>query len=398
MGFFIKKRKENSNNEDRIYFSLFGKDFIYYNSYTGNLRLLCFHFITKKHQRKSFDFFLDKHKTYQRQYSESLRQAVSTINVMPDYKPEISVVMPVYNSSRYLEEALQSLVEQTFPFCEFICVDDGSIDSSGEILDRYAESDVRFRVFHQKNAGAGRARNFGMSQARGKYTVFLDSDDIFYPNMLYELRKRAEETDADIVVCRYNQFQNEDPKKVFFIERSIQKIYMPDKEIFNINDFKNYAFQLFSGMPWNKLFRTEFIRNTKYKFLNLKNSNDTFFVFMNIFKAKKIACVENALLKYRVLNDSISHSKDNNPLCFLAVLERTYNEIRKRQDFAELRPSFINRVAHNTRWNFSLMSNSTISDIKKNVTRFYRKIGIFDDGIDKFYDEKLFYFVKKFEN
>ena len=308
--------------------------------------------------------------------------------------PVISVVMPVYNSSKYLEQALKSLVEQTFPFCEFICINDGSTDNSGEILDRYAQGDVRFRIFHQKNNGAGRARNFGMSQARGQYTIFLDSDDVFYPNMLYELHKKANETDADIVVCRYDQFYEDYPENIKFVEQSIKKEYLPNKNVFNIEDFKPYAFQLFGGMPWNKFFRTEFIKSTNYCFLNLKNSNDTFFVFMNIFQANKISCVDEALLKYRVLKSSLSHAKDKYPLCFLDVLKCTYSEIKKHRKFMDLKKSFINRVANNTRWNMSLMSEVTIANIQKDVLQFYETIGIFKENIDMFYDEKLFYFVQ----
>ncbi len=317
---------------------------------------------------------------------------------MSGYTPEISVVMPVYNSNKYLEQALQSLVNQTFPFCEFICIDDGSTDNSGAILDRYAESDVRFRIFHQENAGAGRARNFGMSHVRGKYTVFLDSNDIFYPNMLYELRERAEETNADIVVCRYEQFLDENPDNIRFIERSIRNKYLPNKDVFNLNDFKEYAFQLFSGMAWNKLFKTDFLRNTNYNFLDLKNSNDTFFVFMNLFKAQKIAYIEDALLKYRVLKESISHAKDEHPLCFLDALQKIYVEIEKNNEFADLRISFLNRVASNTKWNFSLMSDETILSITKNVAQFFEKIGIFSESADIFYDDKLYVFVQNLAN
>lgn len=398
MSFIVKKRKEITENEEKIYFSLFKKDFIYYNLHTGSVRFLCFHFKSRKLQKRSDGFYLKKYKKYKQQYSESLLQAINKINTSIDFTPIISVVMPVYNSGKYLEQTLKSLVEQTFPFCEFICIDDGSTDNSGEILDRYAQADVRFRIFHQKNIGAGKTRNFGMSQARGKYTIFLDSDDIFYPNMLYELQKRADKTNADIVVCRYDQFQEDDPKYIRFIERSIREEYLPNKHIFNINDFKAYAFQLFSGMPWNKIFRTDFIRSTGYRFLDLNNSNDTFFVFMNIFKAKKISYVGDALLKYRVLSKSISHAKDEYPLCFLATLNRIYNEIKNNMDIPELRISFMNRVANNTKWNLSLMSDGTIKNIKKNIIYFYNKIGIFEESINTFYDEKLFNFVRMMEN
>jgi len=99
-------------------------------------------------------------------------------------RPMVSIVMPVYNSARYLEEAVDSLMAQTCQDFELIAVDDGSTDESGHILDRYADSDSRIRVIHQANGGISAARNRGMREARGKYIAVMDSDDVCLPNRL----------------------------------------------------------------------------------------------------------------------------------------------------------------------------------------------------------------------
>lgn len=117
--------------------------------------------------------------------------------------PAVSVTVPVYNTSQYLIKCLDSLKAQTLKDVEFIIVDDGSTDNSGVICDRYAELDSRFRVIHQKNGGLSSARQTGFDNARGKYLIVCDSDDWTEPEMYASLLEKAEETNADIVICGY---------------------------------------------------------------------------------------------------------------------------------------------------------------------------------------------------
>lgn len=98
--------------------------------------------------------------------------------------PFFSIIIPVYNVAPYLRECLDSVLAQTFTDWEAICVDDGSTDGSGAILDEYASNDMRFRVIHQTNAGVGAARNNGLDIANGNWILFLDSDDAWQQNLL----------------------------------------------------------------------------------------------------------------------------------------------------------------------------------------------------------------------
>lgn len=102
----------------------------------------------------------------------------------PDNNPVVSVLMCVYNDERYVSPAIESILNQTFLDFEFIIVDDGSTDSTPEILNKYAERDKRIKVFRIKNSGTTVAANFGLQKARGKYVARLDSDDISYPDRL----------------------------------------------------------------------------------------------------------------------------------------------------------------------------------------------------------------------
>ena len=123
--------------------------------------------------------------------------------------PEISIVVPVYKGVRFLREALDSVRAQTFADWECLCVDDGSKDGSGALLDELAAGEPRFCVFHRENGGTSVARNFALSQARGKYIAFLDEDDVYRPEMLEVLHDVAEKTVADVVGCDKIDFDEE---------------------------------------------------------------------------------------------------------------------------------------------------------------------------------------------
>lgn len=113
---------------------------------------------------------------------------------------KVSVIVPVYNVERYLEECLDSLARQSLRECEFICVDDGSEDSSYRIIETYVERDKRFKLIRQENKGQAEARNTGVRNAKGKYITFLDSDDFFnHKDTLKELYQKAEEYELEII-------------------------------------------------------------------------------------------------------------------------------------------------------------------------------------------------------
>lgn len=115
--------------------------------------------------------------------------------------PKLSVIVPVYNTEKYLRECIDSILAQTFTDFELILVDDGSSDRSGAICDAYAEVDDRIRVIHQKNGGVTKARKTGVGCACGTYFSFIDSDDWIHPEMFERMVAKCLETNADIVVC-----------------------------------------------------------------------------------------------------------------------------------------------------------------------------------------------------
>ena len=119
---------------------------------------------------------------------------------------KVSVIVPVYNCAPYVERCVRSIMAQTYTDLEIICVDDGSSDNSGKILDSLAEEDSRIRVIHQKNAGVSAARNRGLDIATGELITFVDGDDAIEPDMYEILLPYFDDPDVDIVINDRDRF------------------------------------------------------------------------------------------------------------------------------------------------------------------------------------------------
>lgn len=183
---------------------------------------------------------------------------------MSDVK--ISIIMPVYNVEQYVAKAIESILEQTFTEFEFLIVDDGTKDKSGEICDEYAKKDSRITVIHKENGGAPSARNTAIDMAKGKYVYFLDSDDWAEPTMLLDMYELAEEHQAQLVVCGYYI-------DTYYGEKHLsEKIFVDDKVYTDAQAFREESYRYFDRnllyTPWNKLYRLEELNRYKLRFPN----------------------------------------------------------------------------------------------------------------------------------
>lgn len=115
--------------------------------------------------------------------------------------PAISVIVPIYNMEKLMRKCLNSILAQTFQDYECLLIDDGSKDSSPAICDEYAAKDPRFKAYHKPNGGLSDARNYGIERAQGVYTIFFDPDDWVDADCLTDMYAKAQETDADMVMC-----------------------------------------------------------------------------------------------------------------------------------------------------------------------------------------------------
>lgn len=187
---------------------------------------------------------------------------------MQDNVVRVSAIMPVYNVAGFVRRAVESMLAQDLPDIELICVDDGSSDGSGEILDELAARDVRMKVIHQANAGAAAARNAAIEIARGEYLYFCDGDDWAEPDMLRRMVQRADETHAELVVAGfYIETYSDD---THFVR---DHIHRPDA-LLEQAKFRRAAYDYFDCNllypPWNKLYRADVVRQRGICFRNVK--------------------------------------------------------------------------------------------------------------------------------
>ena len=259
-------------------------------------------------------------------------------------QPWVSVIVPVYNARKYLEQCLQSLADQTAENFEVICVDDGSSDDSVEIIRGFMQRDKRFSLLQQKNQYAGIARNNGIEHAKGEYLLFLDADDFFHPELIAKTYAQAKKTDADVVIFGAKTYDMERDAMVNTPYLMRHKL-IPAKEVFSHKDVPDYFLQMTNSCPWLQLYRKQYILDEGIRFQGLPNTNDAYFVIVALCCAKRMSAVKEDLVYYRV-NTGVStqDKKYRNPTCFLTAYLAIYKELNRRGIYKELEQSFASKV------------------------------------------------------
>lgn len=225
-------------------------------------------------------------------------EAAATEALGADIK--ISVIVPIYNACKHLRPALDSILAQTLREIEIICVDDGSTDTSLDMLKIYQKMDNRIRIVTETNAGPGHARNNGLKRARGKYVAFLDADDFFEPEMLEKLYDHAEENDLDIAIARYDIYDNKKGKFVANIESEHGKIF-EGGAITSKNEYPDYILQSTTGAAWNKLFKRSFISEKSITFTTeAMIFEDVYFTVSALAFAERVARIPDILVHHRI--------------------------------------------------------------------------------------------------
>ena len=211
---------------------------------------------------------------------------------------KISIVVPVYNVSRYLPECLDSLINQTLKDIEIICVNDGSSDNSLDIINGYAEKDYRIRVISTENFGYGHAMNTGFAAANGDYVGILESDDFTAHDMYEKLYEAAISMDADIVKSNYWNFKNGNKEFAKVLGNGpYEKVFIPRKD----------NLQIFSCDPaiWSAIYKKDFIVKNDIKFNETPGASfqDTSFNFMALACAERMVLKAGAYVCYRRDNE-----------------------------------------------------------------------------------------------
>ena len=177
---------------------------------------------------------------------------------------DVSIIVPIYNAEKYLNRCIDSLINQTKKELEFILINDGSTDSSEEIIKSY--SDKRIKYYKNKNQGIGKTRNFGIEKAKSDYIMFLDSDDYLEYNACEKLYEKISSENLDLVICDYYKvYENgtkEDVKVLSFENTTLKE--------------KNNILLDINLAPWNKIYKLDLIKKNNIKFVeNLINQLHT---------------------------------------------------------------------------------------------------------------------------
>lgn len=221
-------------------------------------------------------------------------------------EPSISVIVPVFNTARFLEECIVSIINQSFDDLQIILVDDGSTDGSGQICDRFAEKDERITVIHQSNAGVSAARNVGLREAKGKYIVFADCDDSLpqdaYENLIKEVKENYLSMGRIRLMSEDGTLQN----SLSFGEKEISKDTFL-KDLFLENKFP------YLGYPTDKLFQMELIKKYGLSFdESIKLNEDRLFVLAYALHCKGVIFSEHIIYNYRQRESGVIQSTRRN--------------------------------------------------------------------------------------
>lgn len=269
-----------------------------------------------------------------------LKMCDSTMDI--DDRPLVSVIIPVYNAEKYLEECVSSIREQTLKNIEIIVVDDGSTDKSLNILYEHAKLDSRMQVLRQEQQYAGVARNNGLRQACGDYVIFLDSDDYFDVTLLENAYYAAHTANADIVLFgakRYDQKTNKVSDAPWLLKRG----RLPVKQPFSSDDIPEHIFDIVTPCPWTKMFKRTFVLNNNLEFQATQNSNDVLFVLTALAIAKKIVTIDKDLVYYRVgHNNNLQATKYKKPLDFYEAYAALKRSLEERNIFNKIEQSYVN--------------------------------------------------------
>lgn len=233
---------------------------------------------------------------------------------------KISVIVPIYNSEKYLNKCLDSIINQTYGNLEIILINDGSKDNSKKICEDYAKNDSRIIIIDQENCGPAKTRNCGLKIASGEYISFVDSDDYIDKTMYEKLVKRIIKDQSDIAICKHVEVINEKIKHMKY-NYELPVIYSDNiiKLFLKGNTVNAYL--------WNKIYKRELFKKTE--FINIKMLEDLDIMYRLLKKCKKISFINNELYYYRCDNvNSLSKTYSKQMIdgyCY--ALNRMYKDL-----------------------------------------------------------------------
>lgn len=253
----------------------------------------------------------------------------------------LSIIVPVYNVEKYLRKCLDSIFDQTIDNFEVICVNDGSTDSSADILDEYSRMYENLIVLTQKNAGVSVARNSAMKVATGKYIGFVDSDDFIDKNMYLAMIQRAEKCNADIVIA--NPYIYDMSSDNTYVYRNMLDYLRLDR----LNGFSPLDVpKVFEYIgPWDKIYNAEFLRKTNVEFPVGRIFEDHVFSYYTFALAQRVSVIKESYYYYRKnAGGSITDKErvnDNYKYDFLRNSKEIKEFLKEHNCYKQVAPVFL---------------------------------------------------------
>lgn len=241
-------------------------------------------------------------------------------------EPLVTVATPVYNVKPYLEECVKSITAQTHTNLEIILVDDGSTDGSGILCDDLAVQDSRIAVIHKSNGGVSAARNSALDSAHGEWIAFVDSDDVLEPWHIATLLSAARESEAEVALGGYRTLRGS----------ALGQLVVPAETRSTVPARRALEMLLYQEgvdtAPWSKLFRADRLEGVRFP--PLPSSEDLATVYKPLLKSKKVAIVKDSGYRYRVIEGSLSSSRQEEASWRVAReiagdILKTYPDLRK---------------------------------------------------------------------
>lgn len=280
--------------------------------------------------------------------------------------PIVSVLIPIYNVEKFLDQCLNSLLKQDIKSAEFICLNDGSTDNSLAIIKKYQKLDSRFKLLDKPNSGYGDTMNQGIKIAKGKYIGIVESDDWAEPNMFSDLVKLAEDNKADAVKSNfyfYSGLNGGSSKKHNIVSRDELGFVLEPK----------YTPHIFKAMStiWSGLYKKDFLVKNKIDFLPTPGASyqDTGFNFKVWAMAKRAVYTDKAYLHYRIDNEASSVKSRSKVFCVCDEFESIRKYLVDHKLMKTLSAVYTERKIDIYRWNLSRLSGKNRADFYKRTIK-----------------------------
>lgn len=310
--------------------------------------------------------------------------------------PKVSIIVPIYNVEKYLQECLESLISQTLQDIEIICINDGSTDHSGIILDEYAAKDSRIKVVHKSNAGYGAACNTGFDMATAEYIGIIESDDFVDINMFSDLYAIITDTSCDVVKCEWWDYCSKS-KKTVKCEQFISMV-KPGR-VSNLEEKK----KLLKCPPavWASLYNNNFLKENKIRFLETPGASyqDTSFSFKVIMLAKDIYITSNPYIYYRNDNVNCSNKRKDGGEFIFKEYEEIDNFLNHHPDLKRLyKGCKFYKQYHTYLWNLRRLAPEYRKEIfekfVKDFQRYYENRELDEDAFEFLNKSKVMTLIK----